>query len=297
MISKVLTPTALAVAALVVVTQAIPALQSPMAAKHYEFFFPANSDKLPSQTGGSSALAAAIDLLVHQGRRRELTFVMTSVVSKSCMEWPDCPDRMLLMHRAEHIVDALRNSWPADIEKSALERLRWEAVPPIASARDPDRVQILLRIKSSHGQDCPDRLELLDPYLPGTVENPDRAQWIEVSADQPVAISPSARLRVSQTDRGQQSVEVWLNADVESILLRPRLDQELGESVFVVNGSQNRFWITLKRTGDTSAAVREMVQREGSQSRIGETVAGFPSTAPGGQPPTPCTFGFERWIP
>lgn len=295
--SKVLIPLALTVAALVIISPAIPAMQSTIAAKRYEFSFPAHSDTLASQASGSSALAAAIDLLVHQGRRRELTFVMTGAVSKTCMELPSCPDRMLLMHRTEHIVDALRNSWPADVEKSALERLRWEAIPSISPVRDPDRVQILLRIKSNPGQDCPDRLELLDPNLPGSVENPDRAQWIEASADQPVAVSSSTRLRASRIARGPQSVEVWLNADVESIQLRPRLDRELGEKVFVVNGSQNRFWITLRGAGDTSATAREMVQREGSQTRIGETVAGFPSTASSGLPPTPCTFGFERWIP
>lgn len=294
--SKVLISPVLAVAALVLVSPVISAPQSSVVAKRYEFSFPANSDRLPLQATGSSELAAVIDLLVHQGQRRELTFVMAGAVSKACTEWPNCPERMLLMHRVEHIVDALRNSWPAAVERGALERLRWEAIPSNSFEHDRDHVRILVRIKpSSRRDDCPARLELLDPNLPGTVENPDRAQWIEMLADQPIDIGASARLRARLDSKGLQSFELWLNAAGQSKQLQPQLDEELGEKTFVVSAYESSFSITFRLSGDASTSVRELVQREGIQSRMGEIVAGFPTTAPGNPPSGPCSFGFHRW--
>jgi hypothetical protein len=295
--SQVLILPIFAAAALAVASQAVSAPQSSVAAKRYEISFQTSSDKLTSQTT-SSELAAVIDLLVHQGPRRELTFVMTGAVSKACIEWPNCPERTLLMHRAGHIADALRSSWPAGVDRGALERLRWEAIPSNALERDRDRVRILLRINPGPIRDrCPARLELLDPNLPGAVEDPDRAQWIGASADQPVAISSSARLRVGRDSQGPQSFEVWLNAGGQSKQLQPRHDAELGEKIFVVEDSESPSWITLRHTEDAAMALREFVQREGVQSRIGENVAGFPSTVPSTPPPGPCAFGFERWSP
>jgi hypothetical protein len=294
--SKVLISPVLAVAAFVLVGPVISAPQMSVVAKRYEVSFPPNSDKVPSQATGSSELAGIIDLLVHQGQRRELTFVMAGAVSKACMEWPNCPERMLLMHRAEHIVDALRNLWPAAVERGAFERLRWEAVPAISLEHDQDRVRVLLRLKSSPARDdCLARLEVLDPNLPGTVENPDRAQWIQMPADQLITISSSARLRAYQAPQRPQSFEVWLKAAGQSKPLQPQLDKELGENTFVVGGSDSSFSITFRLSGDASTSVRELVQREGIQSRMGEIVAGFPTTAPGNPPSGPCSFGFHRW--
>lgn len=291
--SKALISPVLAFAALMVAAPATSAPQSPVAAERYEFSFPANSDKFPALATNSPELAVAIDLLVHQGNRRELRFVMTGAVSKACMEWPSCPERTLLMHRVEHIADALRASWPAGVEKGVLERMRWEAIPSSSSGHDPDRVQILLRIRSTPRQNnCPARLELLDPNLPGTVDDPGRAHWIEMPDGEPLAVSSSARLRASQTSQGPQSIEVWLNAGGQSKQLR--LDQEFDEKVFA-SASESSFSITLKVSGDTSTTVRELVQREGIQSRMGEIVTGFPATTPGNTPSVHCSFGFHRW--
>jgi hypothetical protein len=102
------------------------------------------------------------------------------------------------------------------------------------------------------------------------------------------------RLRSYPVLPGLQLFDVCLSAAGQSKQLQSHLDEELGEKVFVVDASERSFWIALRRAEDTSTTVRELVRREGTQSRMGEIVAGFPSTAPNNLPPGPCSFGFHH---
>jgi hypothetical protein len=248
----------------------------------------------------SRQLAAILDLLVRHGERSELTFLVAGYVPEACQGRADCQETRLLKQRAASLIDSLRALWPSS-HANALERVYWKAVPSDSRSAERDRVQILLRENEpAQRLECPGQIELRDAYLPGTVENPDKEQWIAISGKRPTYFSSSALLRVRPVSHEPQDVHVLIFADGKERQIQPQHDVGPDEAIYQFDTPASSFWISLiSGTDEQHEPAQALARSEGLGTRMADNVLPYSAAAQDdeGRAPRPCSFAFKRWNP
>jgi hypothetical protein len=166
--------------------------------RSYEFPFERGADRLKSDSRTSDQIVSVRDLFGHHGWRPELQFRIEAALPGGCEESLRCAEAHLLQQR----VQALLATIEADGSAIAFApgNLWWGGATR-ANATDGD----VLRIFVARGLDpprnprCSADIEIADPELPA-IDAGGALPWVLANPEQPVAVSPIARMRFVKHD-------------------------------------------------------------------------------------------------
>jgi hypothetical protein len=267
--------------------------QSPQAsAKRYEFSFIGGTDRLTRDSGASQQLAVAARLLMRQGWREQIRFQIVGYVPTNCTRDFACADAGLLRNRVESLVRALADRLPASASRDALTRLSWLGTAHQSEAkRDMPRLAINPVQRRGPTLHCPAQVEILDPELPGSVENPEEVLWTSATPGRAIAVGAAAHVRFVEGVDPKEFRELIAAQTVGG----PPEQLQLGlpdsgkYPMFELKLSKGTLIIKLSTTGD------QLARSDPSDNRaVGDLVMPWTGAELAASPDEGCAFKFER---